>query len=147
MILLVCLKCKVSANFSHKKAINYRIQKDYLISRSLKSTIKYINQVLATAMLVVFAIALTPFSIFHNHHSQKVTSCVKGEVRCMHKQHIVNHSENCLICSMHFEKTYTITQLSSQVFLSDVFIANYFFEESSCYTQLIRTSLRGPPSA
>jgi hypothetical protein len=112
----------------------------------LKAIIRHINQILAAVMLVVFAIALTPFSIFHNHHSANAGSCTKAEVKCLHKQHFVNHSENCLVCSMHFEKTFTITHFSSQVFLKDVKFASYFFEDSACYTKLIGTSLRGPPA-
>jgi hypothetical protein len=63
----------------------------------------------------------------------------------MHRQHIVNHSENCLVCSMHFEKTYTIQHFSSKVFFKEVTVANYFFKDAASYTQLIQTSLRGPP--
>ena len=145
MRLLVCLRCKVNAIFSHQKAINYRCKKDQLISHKLRAIIRHINQILATVMLVVFAIALTPFSIFHNHHSANTNSCNKTEVKCLHKQHFVNHSENCLVCSMHFEKTYTINHFSSLVFLKDTKVASYFFEVSGSYTKLLGTSLRGPP--
>lgn len=126
--------------------LNNRSKKDYLLSQSLKRRIRYINQLLAAMLLVVFAIELTPFSTFHDHHSQSSNKCSKGEVKCMHKQHIVTHSENCLICSMHFEKTYTLHQFSLQVFLKEGKVADYAFEDKTCYTRLIRTSLRGPPS-
>jgi hypothetical protein len=47
---------------------------------------------------------------------------------------------------MHFEKTYAIHQFSSKVFLIEVKLANYFFEDQASYVQLVHTSLRGPPA-
>jgi hypothetical protein len=94
-------------------------------------------------MLLVFTIALTPWSALH-HHPQ-VTYHPEKEKTCTHKLHISSHVDTCLICAAHFEKDFVNVTATFQVFLS---IKSYLKESpvlSSSYVALLSTSLRGPP--
>ncbi|ACU02401.1 hypothetical protein Phep_0175 [Pedobacter heparinus DSM 2366] len=101
---------------------------------------------MSVLLLWVFAIALTPFSVFHNHHDDE-PQCVPHEKTCTHKIHIGSHKEECLICAAHFEKNYTTTQQYFQVYLVNKAVAQYFVTAGGFYTELIGQSLRGPPLA
>ena len=106
---------------------------------------KHIDRMLATAMLWVFFLALTPWASFHHH--QQINYQCNGETVCSHKQHISSHAEQCLVCAAHFEKTYTISQTFLSFYESPgIYIKNQPVE-AGLYSELISTSLRGPPVA
>lgn len=103
---------------------------------------------MSVLLLMVFAIALTPFSAFHNHdHHQEEVACKKGHKDCGHKFHIHSSSDDCLICKAHFEKNYTQTYHHYQLFKDVKVVSKYFFAARFHYTELINLALRGPPSA
>ncbi len=96
-------------------------------------------------MLLVFSIALTPWSALH-HHPVAVHQPVKEKV-CTHKLHISSHADTCLVCAAHFEKSYDHVMVTFQVFHS---VITYIKESPvlrSSYVALLSTSLRGPPAA
>ncbi|MHA4893603.1 hypothetical protein ACXZ1K_02530 [Pedobacter sp. PWIIR3] len=111
----------------------------------MKHKWKHIKQVSAYLLLAVFMFALTPLSIFHNHHSETKASCASGEVKCMHKEHVKSGADNCVICALHFEKTYCHNDYYFHVFLQNKQHTPHFYELAGSYTELIGTSLRGPP--
>ena len=65
----------------------------------------------------------------------------------MHKFHVGSEKHNCLICSAHFEKDYYKDTLTYQVMLPVVIIDKIYTLTGTSYTELISTSLRGPPVA
>jgi len=112
---------------------------------ALKKRRQHINKILSALMLLVFSIALTPWAALH-HHPEAVHHPVKEKV-CMHKQHISNHTDTCLVCKAHFEKTYDHVMVTFQVFLTVKSFIKPSPVVSSSYVALISTSLRGPPVA
>lgn len=95
-------------------------------------------------MLVVFAIALTPWSLIHHH--DKLPPIVK-EVNCKHLSHVEAHADNCLICNAGFEKNYVQAHHIYKIFLSVKIFGQADPVLSSFYTEIKRTCLRGPPLA
>lgn len=95
-------------------------------------------------MLMVFAIALTPWNIIHHHEQVPVT--VK-EVNCKHLSHVQAHADNCLICNAGFEKNYVHTPHLYKIFLSVKIFGQAEPTLKSFYTELKRSTLRGPPVA
>ncbi len=93
-------------------------------------------------MLMVFAIALTPWNIIHHHQQAPVT--VK-EVNCKHLSHVQAHADNCLICNAGFEKNYVHTAFLYKIYLSVKIFGQTEATLKSFYTEIKRTSLRGPP--
>lgn len=93
-------------------------------------------------MLWVFAIALTPWSAFHHH--QTVNEPV--EKHCTHKFHVKTSQEVCLVCSAHFEKHYILSETLYTTYLNSQLLFKSNLVLPSAYTELIFTSLRGPPA-
>jgi hypothetical protein len=105
----------------------------------------HIKEMLATAMLWVFFLALTPWSSFHHH--QEISYTCNHETSGSHKVHISSHAEQCLICSAHFEKTYSISHHFFSFYESPVLYIKNQPVQHALYSELISTSLRGPPVA
>jgi hypothetical protein len=95
---------------------------------------------------MVFAIALTPFSVFH-HHDEEVLPCAETKKDCGHSFHIHKHADKCLICAAHFEKHYTRSDVHDQIDLTHKPVSAIFTTLSGAYAELISLALRGPPSA
>jgi hypothetical protein len=112
----------------------------------LKKKHLHIHRVLSILLLWVFAIALTPFSAFHDHHHAE-PKCVAHEKACTHKVHVSNHAEECLICAAHFEKNYIATAYHFEVYLVNKPATPYYPTVSGFYTELVGLALRGPPVA
>jgi len=93
---------------------------------------------------MVFAIALTPFSAFHHHEEEPV--CAAAGKICAHTVHIHSHSDNCLVCAAHFEKSYTTTQNHFETYFLSRTLLKTFGICSGSYVALIGTALRGPPT-
>jgi hypothetical protein len=106
----------------------------------------HIQQAFAVLMLLVFAIALIPWSTLH-HHEEQQNDCAKYGKMCMHKTHVGNESHNCLICSAHFEKDYLNRTHPLEMKSRSVAIIKTYVLITASYTALISTSLRGPPVA
>jgi hypothetical protein len=104
-----------------------------------------IKEMLATAMLWVFFLALTPWSSFHHH--QEISYSCNHERSGSHKVHISSHAERCLICSAHFEKTASISHNLFSFYESPVLYLKNQPVQNALYSELISTSLRGPPVA
>lgn len=94
-------------------------------------------------MLWVFSLAITPWGALH-HHEEVTTSVV--EKNCTHKLHLKTEKDTCLICKAHFEKNYTFSTISFVTYLTSIALINDVPVVASSYTELISTSLRGPPS-
>jgi len=65
----------------------------------------------------------------------------------MHKVHVGSERHNCLICSAHFEKDYYTAAIPYQAKLESTAIVKNDALTGFAYTELISTSLRGPPIA
>jgi hypothetical protein len=123
------------------------VEKWFLFKFALKVKQRRANiqRILATVMLWVFFLALTPWSSFH-HHQEVKYSC-NNETICTHKVHLSTHADQCLVCSAHFEKTYILTHYLFNVYENpSIYIKNQHIEHA-LYLELISTSLRGPPIA
>ncbi|WP_443937527.1 hypothetical protein [Pedobacter sp. MW01-1-1] len=94
-------------------------------------------------MLVVFAIALTPWNLFHHHQKAPVNH----EVNCKHVSHVESRTDDCLICHAGFEKDYVKTHTLYRIFLSVKIFGRIEPVMPCAYVQLKHTSLRGPPIA
>lgn len=110
----------------------------------LKKKNPYIIKALSVFILVVFAIALTPWSTFHHHEEQPT---IKAEKHCTHDVHVKAQNETCLVCSAHFEKNYVSTHTLYKVFLSVKLFSRSNAILKRSFTDIIGTSLRGPPLA
>ena len=95
-------------------------------------------------MLLVFAIALTPWSVLHHHPE---TLIPKKEVNCHHVTHVASHGDTCLICNASFEKNYLQVHHVYRIFLSVTILSGKDPVLKSSYSELLGTSLRGPPLA
>jgi len=95
-------------------------------------------------MLIVFAIALTPWSVLHHHEEAPI---LEKEKNCHHVTHVSSHGDNCLICNASFEKNYIQTHHIYRIFLSAKLFGFTQPVLKSTYVKLLSTSLRGPPSA
>lgn len=93
---------------------------------------------------MVFAIALTPFAVFHNHHVDEV-KCSNRQAKCHHQFHIHTQKDNCLVCAAHFEKSYTRTEAQYNLYRFCKQILNPYTAISGSYAELISQALRGPP--
>lgn len=92
-------------------------------------------------MLWVFSLAITPWSAFH-HHQNVVTTVEKN---CTHKLHVKAEQDHCLICKVHFEKNYIVSVSSFVTYLASNLLERNNPILISSYSELISTSLRGPP--
>ena len=110
---------------------------------ALKKHAKHIKHLLSVFLLVVFAIALTPWSILHHHE----IPIVKKETNCHHVSHVESHTDTCLICHAGFEKNYVQAHNIYKIYLSIKIFGQVEPALKSAYVQLKHTSLRGPPIA
>ena len=105
----------------------------------------HIGRMLATAMLWVFFLALTPWASFHHH--QEISYNCGNETICTHKVHLSSHAEQCLVCAAHFEKTYVIAHTFFSFYENPgIYIKNQP-AQALLYSKSIGTALRGPPVA
>lgn len=93
-------------------------------------------------MLWVFSLASTPWNSLH-HHKEEATTVEK---HCTHKLHLKAEQDHCLICKAHFEKNYTVSVSSYVTYLTSQLLEKNSPIVTSSYSELISTSLRGPPS-
>ncbi|WP_133248515.1 hypothetical protein [Pedobacter yonginense] len=110
----------------------------------MKKHKQHINRLLSAIMLMVFAIALTPWNLLHHH--QTIPSVPK-EVNCKHVSHVQAHADNCLICNAGFEKNYVQIHNIYKIFLSVKIFGQTEPVLKSAYTEIKRSCLRGPPLA
>lgn len=115
----------------------------------LRKKALHIQKVISVVLLMVFAIALTPFSVLHHHEEAPACSedtSLSHVKACGHKFHVTTHEDHCLVCEAHFEKNYTTAATHFDVYLVYKPVAKYDRTTSASYTQLIGTALRGPPA-
>jgi hypothetical protein len=110
----------------------------------LKNKRLHINRILASLLLFIFAIALTPWSSLH-HHEEEDMHGLENTKTCMHKVHIGIERHNCLICSAHFAKDVITPEIQFVTFHESKTVIRNFNVISTTYVALISTSLRGPP--
>jgi len=108
----------------------------------LKKKRQHIERVLTLLMLWVFSLAITPWSALHNHEE---VHAVVAEKNCTHKFHVKTQQDTCLICKAHFEKNYTLTATTFSTHLDSKLSPQPYSIVTGTYTELIATSLRGPP--
>ncbi|WP_432709574.1 hypothetical protein [Pedobacter sp.] len=106
---------------------------------------KYLNRLLSVLLLLVFSIALTPWSALHHH--PRVVEHHEVENSCTHELHLSNHVDTCLICKAHFVKDFVNVTATLQVFITTTTRIIVSPSLRSSYTALVHTSLRGPPLA
>ncbi|RZJ63505.1 MAG: hypothetical protein EOO47_28475 [Flavobacterium sp.] len=103
-----------------------------------------IRKYLSAFMLIVFAIALTPWSVLHHHQEIPIP---QKEINCHHVTHVQSHGDTCLICNASFEKDYVQTHHIYRIFLSAKLLSSIQPILKSSYIALISADLRGPPVA
>lgn len=108
----------------------------------LKRKRLHIQRFLTLLLLGVFTMAITPWGALHHHENQAVS---KADENCTHKFHIKTQQENCLICAAHFEKNYISPAIAYTIFLQSEAIVKLIPQIGNSFTELISTSLRGPP--
>ena len=112
----------------------------------MRKRANHIHRILSILLLWVFAIALTPFSAFHNHNHEE-PRCSATEKICQHKVHISNHTDTCLVCAAHFEKNYLRTTTRFEIYQVNKPLVKFYPTVKGCYAELISLALRGPPVA
>ncbi len=112
----------------------------------MKDKVLHINRAISIVLLMVFSIALTPFSILHNHHEEEL-QCAKNGETCKHEFHVGKHTDTCLVCAAHFEKDYTTTHSHYALYQVSKPVLKSLEAISSSYADLISLGLRGPPAA
>ncbi len=117
----------------------------YVFLPQVKKRRIYINRLVSALLLLVFSIALTPWSSLH-HHAEVDLHPVHEEI-CTHKLHISSHTDSCLVCAAHFEKNYVNVTATFQVFLSVSLWIKKTSVLSNTSIALFSTHLRGPPAA
>lgn len=98
---------------------------------------------LTRVMLWVFAIAITPWSVLHQHKPAEV--CM-AEKHCTHKVHVSTERDNCLICKAHFEKNYTIAVQEWHIELQPQPVYRFVLYEKEVFKAAVSSFLRGPPA-
>ncbi|WP_196859442.1 hypothetical protein [Pedobacter sp. CAN_A7] len=106
---------------------------------------KHISRCLSVLLLLVFTIALTPWNALHHHPEVVVHQEV--EKSCTHELHLSSHVDSCLVCEAHFVKDFVNSTATFQVFISTTSCLIVNPSLRSSYTELVHTSLRGPPAA
>lgn len=94
---------------------------------------------------MVFSIAVTPWNALHHH--TEVTVHSKVEKSCTHELHLSSHVEHCLVCEAHFVKDFVNITTTLQVFLYSTTRLEASPSLGNSYSELVQTSLRGPPVA
>jgi len=95
-------------------------------------------------LLMVFAIALTPFGAFHHHEA--IPGCSSSqEAKCTHKEHVRNHADTCLVCAAHFEKNFVNTRLTQTTFLQSSPFVSVQVALTVVHIEAEVSLLRGPP--
>ncbi|WP_199117128.1 hypothetical protein [Pedobacter sp. ASV28] len=107
-----------------------------------KKKYRFLKQLFAIVMLGVFSLAITPWNALHHHEDTPPVV----EKNCTHKVHVKTETENCLICKAHFEKNFTADFYTYLVHLNSKLVESIFPLVGSLFTELITTSLRGPPA-
>ena len=110
---------------------------------ALKKNRQHITRLLSALMLMVFSMASTPWNLLHHHAD---APHIVAEKHCTHSFHIKAQKEECLICTVHFEKNFLPASVSFQTFFSSKQIIKNDFKITFGYVALISTSLRGPPA-
>ncbi len=103
--------------------------------------LKHIAPFAAKLLLVVFALAITPWAIFHHHEAPVAT-----ETNCGHTVHFKSSVPDCLVCQVHFEKNYTAAALVFKVFEHAVFLDRAFILEGIPLITPVFCKQRGPPA-
>jgi hypothetical protein len=136
----------INASEVNRKTKSQAIKGNQYFSLRLRRKVQHINRILAAVLLMVFTIALTPFNLFHHHHEAPEQKCyADGQTKCVHKEHLQNHADNCLICAAHFEKNYTVDYAYHWFFSTERPFTRTYKLLSGSYVELIGSSLRGPP--
>ena len=102
----------------------------------------FFKQLLATLILGIFCLAITPWNALH-HHDGHIDA---HEKNCTHTVHVKVADDHCLICKAHFEKNYTSDFYNYIIHFKTELIKRIFPLIGSSFTEVIATCLRGPPS-
>jgi hypothetical protein len=101
---------------------------------------------LSVILLLSFSVTVLPLDFLHDH-ANKVECTEKAQTgTCRHKFHISEKSSFCWLCAIHYDKAFTNVDIKEQ--LSSLPVFSYFSESRilTCVSDVILTTLRGPPS-
>lgn len=104
----------------------------------------HIARILAIFLLGVFTLGITPWEAMHKHGVENV---IVSEEVCLHNGHVQAKPVKCIVCVKHFDTVYTSFIPTFEVFLEDAKVFYTSQVASMQFTELISTSLRGPPVA
>ncbi len=105
------------------------------------------GRVIATILLFVFSVTVTPLDFLHRHSPEPVCSVSPDGSTCSHKQHLSKKSSFCMLCAVHHDQLIAPVTPGNAVFLP---VVNVIFpdpEPGSVVLASPRSCLRGPPES
>ena len=107
---------------------------------------KSFGSLIASLLLLLFAVALVPIDIYHNHTLK--SNCTENYRvdKCSHKVHFAEKSHPCWVCAVHYSKAFVkpaLPEIAVPVTGSIHLVALVL---AGAFVTLRSTNLRGPPS-
>ena len=104
------------------------------------------GRVIATLLLLVFSVTVTPLDFLHRHTPEPVCSVSPDGSTCRHKQHLSQKSSFCLLCAVHHDQLIAPASAEKVTFLPVVRVIFPDPRTGSVSLSLPRSFLRGPPA-
>jgi len=96
-------------------------------------------------LLLCFSVTILPLDFFHNHSKTVVCSESEKTGTCHHRFHLSEKSSYCWLCAIHYDKVFTKDNAGfSFVCKTDLPVLPEG-RTSSYSTELVLSTLRGPP--
>lgn len=103
------------------------------------------GRVIATLLLLVFSVTVTPLDFLHRHSPEPVCSVSPDGSTCSHKQHLSKKSSFCMLCAVHHDQLIAPASADKAVFLPVFQVIFPDTQTASVFLTLPRSFLRGPP--
>ena len=103
------------------------------------------GRVIATLLLLVFSVTVTPLDFLHSHTPEPVCSVSPDGSTCRHKQHLSQKSSFCLLCAVHHDQLIAPASAGKITVLPVITIVFEDPQPGSVSLTLPRSFLRGPP--
>ncbi len=110
----------------------------------LKIERTHIAKYISILLLGIFTIGITPWEAFHGHNLDN--EIVLSERDCLHNGHVQAKPVKCIVCVSHFDKVFVLTTPVFEFFADETPVSYSINKSADTFTDLIATSLRGPPT-